>query len=361
MAQALYFSSIGGAEQIDSANGIIRGVVVMELGEAKGHDLTIDDESLNGFLSLAVVRKDGVKVRFGNDHEAGVEDTNGTLKNFRREGGKIRADLHLLKSDTRNVKLLEMAERMPSEFGLSAITDAEKHKDGKEYKFNSPLRFTQLDCVDIVSSPAATKGLFFAVNNNINQKSNMKNIALALGLPDSATEAEIESAAKLAFEAKDKMCKAEAEAEAKKKKLEAEAEADAEAKDGGKSKLAALEATVLKLSATIEGINTSAAAAQTAAHKAELENLKLEAGKDGKVIALSDESLAKLSIPEIKDMISKLPKNQVKLAKGVTLPVGKDNQPLNKRSPEFVAFMKAKQSENALALGQRMTAQLKLN
>ena len=343
----LQFSQLTPAK-IDAQSGIIYGVCVMSKGEAKGHNLLLDDCSIDGFLSLCSSRKDGVKVRFGKDHDAGADDINGALKNFRREGDKIVADMHLLKSDEKYNKIIEMAEKMAHEFGLSASTTADEELIGHD-KY---VRFTEVHSVDIVSNPAATKGLFFSQQTNNQNKHSMKNIALALGLPETATEAEIIEASKLALEAK---CKMDAEA---KKKLEADADGDADAdaddeeKAKDKKKFEAVEKTVLELSAKLKEIESNSEAAKASAHKAEIENLKLEASKDGKIIPLSDESLVKLSIPEIKDVIAKLPKNQVKLSKGFV--PSADNKPLDKRSPEFKAQLAAKREEGALLLGQKM-------
>ncbi|NBQ48723.1 MAG: hypothetical protein EBU33_09775, partial [Sphingobacteriia bacterium] len=162
MSQFTQFSSIALSERINAVDGIILGVCVMEKGEAKGHNLQIDDKSLDQFLQLASERKDGVKVRFGADHNAGASDINGALKNFRREGDRIRADLHLLKTDKNYSKIIEMAEMLPNEFGLSASTTAGEELIGHDRY----VRFTEIFCVDIVSNPAATKGLFFSQNNN---------------------------------------------------------------------------------------------------------------------------------------------------------------------------------------------------
>ena len=348
--------------RVDAANRVIHGVCVMRVGEAKGHGVQLDKKSLESLLELTKDRPDGVATRFGDDHEAKAKDFNGTLKNFRIDGDGVFADLHLLASEPHNAKLLEMAEKIPNEFGLSVVSDAVKTEDGKE--FISPVRFTALDCVDIVSAPAATNGLFFSTK----QSNNMTKIALALGLPETATEAEIEQAAKLSFEAK---CKAEAEAKkkleaeekeekekAEKKKLEAEAEAEAEADDEekgkeGKKKLEALEARLLELEALEAARNADVKAAKDAAHKAEIENIKLEASKEGKVINLTDEALLKLSVAEVKDMVAKLPKNQVRLAKGSVN---------NEAKPTFdLAAARQKKADGAIALGQAMVNQLKLN
>ena len=342
MIQAVQFNAIASLDRIDAAEGVIRGVCVMALGEAKGHGLHLDNTSLDQFLDLAVNRKDGVKVRFGADHDAGASDINGSLKNFRRDGDKIRADLFLLKSDRNFAKIIEMAEKLPNEFGLSASTTADEELIGHD-KF---VRFKEIFCVDIVSNPAATKGLFFSINTN-QSNTMLKEFATLLGLPETATEADV----KLALEAK---CKMDAEA---KKKLDAEAEADDEEKGKENKKFSALEAQVLELTNKLAGIEANSQAAKDSAHKAEIEGLKLEASKDGRVIPMNDEALVKLSIPEIKEMIAKLPKGQLKLSRGNTIPTNKDGKAItDRRSPEFKAFLQAKQAEGALALGQRMTA-----
>lgn len=340
----LQFSQLS-PSKIDAQSGVIYGVCVMSRGEAKGHNLQIDDKSIDQFLALAKGHKDGVKVRFGADHDAGADDINGILKEFRRDGGKIIADLHLLKSDKNYSKLIEMAEKLPNEFGLSASTAAEEELIGHDRY----VRFNEIYCVDIVSNPAATKGLFFSQQTQTTNKPSMKNIALALGLPENATEEQIIEASKLALEAK---CKYEAEG--KKKEMEGEAEADDEEKGKeGKKKFAELESKLVELSAKISAINEAGEAAKASAHKAEVENLKLEASKEGKVISLSDEALLKLSVKEVKEYIAALPKNQVKLSAGFK-PVSGDNKALDKRSPEFKAQLAAKKAEGALLLGQKM-------
>jgi len=377
MSKFTQFSAIATSERINASEGIIFGVCVMEKGEAKGHNLQIDDKSLDQFLQLASERKDGVKVRFGADHNAGASDINGCLKNFRREGDKIRADLHLLKSDKNFSKIIEMAEKLPNEFGLSASTTAGEELIGHDRY----VRFNEIFCVDIVSNPAATNGLFFSQNNN-NQtdKPMIKEFALMLGLPETATEAEV----KTAFAAK---CKTDAEYQ-KKMDAEADADADAEAKeekvkeieskkkeemdaecdDEGAGKVGK-KADTKKFSAELEAIRLELAAikgasqaAQASAHKVEIEGLKLEAAKEGKVIPMNDESLVKLSIPEIKDMIAKLPKGQVKLSRGVVAPKNVDGKAItDKRSAEFKAYLASKREEGALALGQRILGSVNLN
>jgi len=338
--------------QIDPLAGVISGVCVVSKGPAKGHGLLLDDKSIDQFLQLALEHKDGVKVRFGDDHDAGASDINGVLKNFRRDGDHIRADMHLLKSDKNFSKIIEMAKELPNEFGLSASTTATEELQGHD-KY---VRFTEIFCVDIVSNPAATKGLFLSqTKQQPKNKTMTKEFAQILGLPETATESEI----KLALEA----CKMDAEAKRKldaeaKKKLDADADAAADDEEKGKEVKkefsAELDAIRTEFAAKFAAIEQNTQAAKDSAHKAEIEGLKLEASKDGKIIPIGEEALVKLSIPEIKDMIAKLPKAQLKLSRGNVTPVVNGQAVTDKKSPEYKIWLKNMREEGALKLGQLM-------
>jgi hypothetical protein len=208
----------------------------------------------------------------------------------------------------------------------------------------------------------------------------LKEFALMLGLPETATEADVKTAFaakcktdaqytdKMEEEAKAKEDKVEEIESKKKKDAEMDAEMDAECDDEGAGKVGKKAATK-KFSAELDAIRLELAAikgasqaAQASAHKVEIEGLKLEAAKEGKVIPMNDESLVKLSIPEIKDMITKLPKGQVKLSRGVVAPKNVDGKAItDKRSAEFKAYLASKREEGALALGQRILGSVNLN
>lgn len=354
MSKSIQFNALTHNSGVDSAAGIIYGVCVMSAGEAKGHGLFLDLESLDSFMELTKSRPNGIGTRFGADHDAGAEDFNGTLKEFRLDGDKIRADLHLLKTDKNFAKLIEMAQTMPHEFGLSASTQAEEVIKGKE-KY---VRFKEIFCVDVVTNPAATKGLFFSQPTNNNQTTMLKEFALYLGLAENATEDEI----KIALEAKKKL---DAEAKCKKQEQDADAEAecedDADAKakceaddeEKGKDKKKKFESEIEALKLQVGELVNAANAAKESAHKAEIENLKLEASKEGKVISLSDEAILKLSVAEVKDMIAKLPKGQIKMSKG--------NVNVDSKPSFDLESARQKKAAGALALGQAMKNQLTLN
>lgn len=146
------FSAIAGGAIKD---GVILGVSVITIGEAKGHGVYIDQKSLESYLSAAINRQGGVPVKM--DHGTGFYHIVGKLENFRVDGDSLRADLHLLKSHEQFARIVEMAETMADSFGLSVSSVANSEKiDGKEY-----LRCEELNSVDLVDRPAANpNGLF---------------------------------------------------------------------------------------------------------------------------------------------------------------------------------------------------------
>jgi len=137
--------------------GVIRGVSVVTMGEAKGHNLWIDSETLAQFQKLSTGFPNGVKVK--SKHGTNFDAIVGALKDFRIDGEKLLADLHLIQSHPQFSHIVELAERLPGEFGLSASFEYTKEaKDGKTF-----ARPIWIDSVDMVDEPAANpSGLFSA-------------------------------------------------------------------------------------------------------------------------------------------------------------------------------------------------------
>ena len=355
MAQFAQFSLISTNQKVDAEAGIIHGVCVMCIGKAKGHEVSIDEKSLTQFLALAQQHTDGIKVKFGNDHKAGVEDTTGLLKNFKRDGDKIRADLHLLKTDPNFNKIVEMAKTLPNEFGLSASTQADEELIGHD-KF---VRFLDIFSVDIVSNPAATNGLFFSTNN---QKSPMlKELAIKLGIPADKAEAATEQDLLVAFDACSGKMKADAEAnkklEAKKKKEEEDADDEEKGKQG-KKKFEEIEGKLTEFATKLTQLEADKKGALELAKKAEIDGLVSEASRDGKVIPLSIEALSKMDTKDIKEMINKLPKSVQLSRKQIVTPKTSDGKDItDRRSPEFKAFMASQREQGALTLGNKILQQ----
>jgi hypothetical protein len=140
------FAEIG---PIDDEAGIIRGVSVITLGLARGHDLIIDQTTLEQVILSAQEYENGVKVKV--DHGSGVYSIVGSVRDFRIDGDRVKGDLHLLKTADKRQHILELARELPDTFGLSvSINGMHETKDGKTY-----ARCSRIRSCDIVTDPAA--------------------------------------------------------------------------------------------------------------------------------------------------------------------------------------------------------------
>lgn len=157
-----FFQSLA-ESKVDRETGVISGVSVISVGEAKGHGMFVDATTLEQVKLSAEQHEDGVKVK--TDHWSGFNGIVGVIKNFSIDGDKLRGDLHLLENHEAREKVLEMAEKMPSQFGISISFSGQAEtkpieKDGitSEVKF---ARCESLEACDLVDSPAANaSGLF---------------------------------------------------------------------------------------------------------------------------------------------------------------------------------------------------------
>jgi hypothetical protein len=130
------------------------GVSILEVGEAKGHDLFVDKTSLETALKLMSNAKNGVKVKM--NHGSGLDAVVGFARNPRIDGDKLIADLRLLRNSPHYGLIKEMASEAPDQFGVSlAFVNESETIDGKDY-----IRPQSIASADLVSSPAATNGLF---------------------------------------------------------------------------------------------------------------------------------------------------------------------------------------------------------
>ena len=130
------------------------GVSILEIGEAKGHDLFVDEISLEKALVLMASAKNGVKVKM--NHGSGLDAVVGFARNPRIEGDKLVADLRLLRNSPHYGLIKEMAAEAPDQFGVSlAFVNESETINGKDY-----IRPQSIASADLVSSPAATNGLF---------------------------------------------------------------------------------------------------------------------------------------------------------------------------------------------------------
>ena len=134
---------------------IIEGVSVISVGEAKGHGLFVDAQTLREVKACAETYAGGVKVNL--DHGAGIRDIVGFCDNFRIIADKLVADLNLLQNAERREYVLEIAEKLPDTFGISiAFSGPVREIDGKRF-----ASCEELYSADLVQTPAANPtGLF---------------------------------------------------------------------------------------------------------------------------------------------------------------------------------------------------------
>lgn len=201
------FSTVTGGK-VDREKGIIFGVSVITVGEAKGHGVQIDHKTLETVKEVATEFSGGVKVKMRHkqegEHQNVIGDSAGTLKNFSIDGDKVRADFHIFKSldDKVKEKIFEMAETIPDQFGFSIAFSGVMEKRGE----TNYARCQELQSIDLSDNPAANPtGLFDASEHKTDckcdscmakmsamkeEKSMSSIFNKVLGLPDTATEAE---------------------------------------------------------------------------------------------------------------------------------------------------------------------------
>jgi hypothetical protein len=162
MQKLTLFAAATGS-RVDREAGILRGVSVITAGvEAKGHGIWIDQTSLEMVKASAETYIDGLQVK--SDHGSGFGEIEGVLRDFVIEGNQLRADFHLIKSGEEYERIMEMAEMMPSSFGLS-IEFSGISEEIDEYRYARPV---EIYAVALVDQPAANpSGLFQAMPEDI--------------------------------------------------------------------------------------------------------------------------------------------------------------------------------------------------
>ncbi len=134
---------------------VIEAVSIISVGEAKGHGLYVDAQTLREVKACAETYMGGVKVNL--DHGAGIKDIIGFVDNFRIVGEKLLGDLNLLQNADRRAYVLEIAEKLPDTFGISiAFSGPVRDIGGKRF-----ASCEELYSADLVQTPAANPtGLF---------------------------------------------------------------------------------------------------------------------------------------------------------------------------------------------------------
>jgi hypothetical protein len=146
-------------ESIDRTAGVIRGVKI--LGRESKNGYSYNDKALNEAKSL--YDNAPVYLNHPDRKEAGkerrIEEGFGQIQNPVVKADGVYGDIHYLTTHPHASQIAERAERMPASFGLSqnAVGSVTPGKNGGKGICES---VTKVHSVDIVTSPATTKGLF---------------------------------------------------------------------------------------------------------------------------------------------------------------------------------------------------------
>jgi hypothetical protein len=325
MESVLHFSSIATNSRIDGGRGVIYGVSVITAGEAQGVNkgTFIDETTIAQIATVGNASPDGIPVKLSMqaEHDGSVGQYVARLINFRRDGHQCRADLELLSACPKEKEfVLELAQKMPSRFGLSvSMPNNHKKINGKTF-----LRCDELFTVDLVESPAANKGLFSAkptTKTNMSEEIKYKDGDKGEHHEDCECKECLSMSRK---EDKKKLSLFEtaiARIEAAVTKLSA-APALAPAAPSAKSEA---EIKLAKVEAEMEAIRKEAANSINLSKKALIDGLVAEATKLGKVIPMDNADLYTekdgvitigMEPEKLRVMLSKIPAGTVKLTSG---------------------------------------------
>jgi hypothetical protein len=193
--------SLATGAEVDTESGAIYGVNMCQVGEAKGHDIYLEQEFIDNVVALTNAAPDGLKCRFG--HPGMCMESLGTFigrfRNGRIEGNKAVADLYL--DDSARISpngnmydyILKMTADNPDMMGPSIVFEMGQSYyrtyDGRKviWKWSnkednyiyvdesgeqvsisdvdqskSYATIVSLDACDVVDEPAATSGMFAA-------------------------------------------------------------------------------------------------------------------------------------------------------------------------------------------------------
>lgn len=145
-------------EKTSEQGNILHGVIVCEVGEAKGHDFFLSEEFLQQVVKLTEGKPIKVRIDHPEEGKPGkVLSIIGRATNFRMDGDKVRADIEIFDLPAKGT-ILKLAKQAGDLFGMSLDFVG---KIGKKLKGGlSEIFCKAVNAVDFVEAPAATTSLF---------------------------------------------------------------------------------------------------------------------------------------------------------------------------------------------------------
>jgi hypothetical protein len=140
----------------------LSNVSILTVGEAKGHNLLIDQISLEQALAVALSMK-RIKVTMG--HGAEVSGILGYIDGFKIEGDRLMGDLTLF--NTNEAQFVQhLANVLPEGFGLSlTFSGVPEQVAGDRF-----ARVTEIYDISVVSTPAANPAGMFSAFTAVDMK-----------------------------------------------------------------------------------------------------------------------------------------------------------------------------------------------
>jgi len=153
--------------QGDYSSGVIHNVAVISGGEALGHGMWIDSETLDQVNEAGQAADTGIKARFTHPGMSsdGLGRALGRVKNMKRWGDKVVGDLHFFESAHKTPEgdlaeyVMLLTTEDPSAAGLSIVFEADEQLQD-EFIFENSVNgeFTSPDAMNINSYPHARIG-----------------------------------------------------------------------------------------------------------------------------------------------------------------------------------------------------------
>ena len=204
----------GSSHQVDQNNGIMTELSLIQVGEAKGHDLFVDERSLETALEVI-----GESLPAYITHEGALSTDRilkevGVFSEFYIDEDKLKARsfkaLDSFKEDERQKfnRLFDIASEMPETFGISLVFEAlivYVLEGGKEIPANEldeedqvnlvreipSVRFISIKSADFVDAPASNEtGLFSTTFKNMDDNQQIEEEVIEEKLEESAPEVE---------------------------------------------------------------------------------------------------------------------------------------------------------------------------
>jgi hypothetical protein len=140
----------------------LSNVSILTVGEAKGHNLLIDQTSLEQALAVALTMK-RIKVTMG--HGAEVSGILGYIDGFKIEGDRLMGDLTLF--NTNEAQFVQhLANVLPEGFGLSlTFSGVPEQIAGDRF-----ARVSEIYDISVVSTPAANPAGMFSAFTAVDMK-----------------------------------------------------------------------------------------------------------------------------------------------------------------------------------------------